>query len=264
MRRLLVAIATASLFAVLVAPAAHAAPTVTGSDPADGSKVHEAPDTVTITFDMPLDDSSLIKVVDGCGRQIDAENTTIRLNEMSVGIAKKPSGVYKAFYYANPPAGITGSSDGSISFIVHGGAACDGSAKTQHHGGDSDGHDGGQHDGHDKGAGDHEGHDNTTDHTTHPGSSTDHSTHDRSTGHTTHAAATHNGRGTNAGHGKHHPRGGGGAPIAGGREPGPRAAAGDLVLSDGQAILVSLGACLLLGVAGGWMVRTAQGPRKTA
>ena len=42
----------------------------------------------------------------------------------------------------------------------------------------------------------------------------------------------------------------------------PRAAPGGPAgLSDGQAVLVSLGACLILGVAGGWMVRTTQAPR---
>ena len=133
MRRLLVAISNGKPLGRHRRAAAHASPQVTGSDPADGADEHQAPDSVTITFDLPLDDSSLIKVVDECGRQIDAENTTVTLNEMSVDIAKKPSGRYKAFYYANPPAGATGSSNGFIDFEVHAGPACGPEAKTEHH-----------------------------------------------------------------------------------------------------------------------------------
>ena len=270
MRRLLVGMATAGLFAVLVAPAALAAPAVVDSSPADGAEEHEAPDSVSITFDIPLDPSaSLIKVVDECGRQIDAENTTVQLNEMSVDIAKKPSGLYKAFYHAAAPAGATGTSNGSISFTVHGGPACGPEAKTHHQGGGSGtDNEGGGHDGHQSGSGGHNGgHDDSTSHTTDASGSTSHTDHSSATGHTTPlAGGNHTAHGKahqrNVGHGKH---GSGNASVASGNGPGPRAAGGDeFALNDGQAILVSLGVCLLLGVAGGWMIRTTQAPRKTA
>ena len=69
--------------------------------------------------------------------------------------------------------------------------------------------------------------------------------------------------------GKHHHNSKGGndpkVNAAGGTNPAPRAAGGDPIgLSDGQAVLVSLAACLILGVAGGWMIRTTQAPRRTA
>ena len=272
MRRLLVATATAGLFVLLVAPAALAAPAVVDSSPADGATEHRAPDSVSITFDMPLDpDASLIKVVDECGRQIDAENTTVQLNEMSVDIAKKPSGLYKAFYHAAAPAGATGTSNGSISFTVHAGPACGPEAKTHQHGGGSDtDNDDGGHDGHKGGSGSHDphaGNGDSTSHSTHASSPTSHTDHPSPTGHTTHLAG-----GDHTTHGKAHQRNGGhgnngngDGNVTAGRGPGPRAAGGDeLALSDGQAILVSLGVCLLLGVAGGWMIRTTQPPRKTA
>jgi len=276
MRRLLVATATAGLFALLVAPAALAAPAVVDSSPEDGATEHQAPDSVSITFDMPLDPgASLIKVVDECGRQIDAENTTVQLNEMSVDIAKKPSGLYKAFYHAAAPAGATGTSNGSISFTVHAGPACGPEAKTHDHGGGS-GNDGGGHEGHQGGGGHdggngHDGHDSdagggASDHTTHAGSSTSHTDHTSSMDHSTHAAG-----GSHEAHGKarvrnaKRARNAGNGSVAAGNGPGPRAAGGDeFALSDGQAILVSLGVCLLLGVAGGWMIRTTQPPRKSA
>ena len=265
MRRLLIAIATAGLWAVVAAPAAHAAPTVTGSDPADGAMEHEAPDSVTITFDLPLDDSSVIKVVDECGRQIDAENTTVTLNEMSVDIAKKPAGRYKAFYYANPPAGATGSSTGFIDFMVHGGKPCGPNAKAPHqHGGGSN------HEKH-KGSGGHEGHESSghsegTDHSTHSASGASGHTHSTSAGtHTGHTTATGHSDHNGGGQAHHHKNNGGGNVRAagGGDNPPPTAAPGDpTAISDAQAVLISLAACLVLGVAGGWMIRTTQAPRR--
>jgi methionine-rich copper-binding protein CopC len=272
MRRFLIAIATAGLFAVLFAPAAAAAPAVVDSDPADGAEEHQAPDAVTITFDMPLDpETSLIKVVDECGRRIDAENTSVQLNEMTVDIAEKPAGLYKAFYYANPPAGATGSSTGYIDFTVHAGPSCGPEGKSHHgHGGGGndgghEGHGGSGHEGGNHGSS-HEAHTGNTDHTTHSGSSSDHSTHTSAATHTDHASG--NGNSAHGGSGRHtdhHKNGGGKVRAAGGDRPPPTAAPGDaLDVSDGQAILISLAACLVLGVAGGWMIRTTQAPRKPA
>ena len=268
MRRLLVATATAILFAVVAAPPAFAAPSVTSSDPADGAEEHEAPETISITFDQPLDpETALIKVVDECGRQIDAENTTVQLNEMSVDLAKKPSGVYKAFYYAEAPAGVTGSASGSISFTVHFGPACGPDAKAHHHGGgenEHEGHGGNGHEGHKGGSG-HDGHNGTdsthgsSTHTTHNSTSSTHSDHTMAAGsdHSDHQQ----------GSGKHHHNSKGGnnpnLSASGGNNPAPRAAGDDPIgLSDGQAVLVSLAACLVLGVVGGWMIRTTQAPRR--
>ena len=264
MRRLLVATATAILFAVVAAPPAFAAPSVTSSDPADGAEEHEAPETVTITFDQPLDpETALIKVVDGCGRQIDAENTTVQLNEMSVDLAKKPSGLYKAFYYAEAPAGVTGSASGSISFTVHFGPACGPDAEKHNHGGSEGNHEGHEGEGHESGT-DHEGHDGGSGHSTH--STSTHTTHN-STGHSTHTTASGSGHSDHQqATGNHHHKNKGNGPninAAGGKDPAPRAAGNDPIgLSDGQAVLVSLAACLLLGVGGGWMIRTTQAPRR--
>ena len=272
MRRLTMALATASLFIVLGAPAAGAAPRVIESDPPDGATEHQAPDRVSITFDMPLDDgTSLIKVVDECGRQIDAKNTEVQLNEMSVGIAQKPAGVYKAHYYANPPAGATGSTSGVITFTVHGGPSCGPEATGHEHGGgNEDGHEGhggghqsgGEHEGHDGGMSGHSDHSGmSSGHTDHTSTSTHAGTHTDGAGHGGHARA-------GAGHGKHqggHKGGGNNNAAGGGGAPRLRAAPdGPVSLSDGEAILVSLGACLLLGLAGGWMIRTTQPPRKPA
>jgi methionine-rich copper-binding protein CopC len=265
MRRLLVAIAAAMLFAVLAAPAAFAAPSVLESDPPDGAEEHKAPDSVTITFDMPLDDTSLIKVVDECGRQIDAKNTTVTLNEMTVDIAKKPSGHYKAFYYANPPAGATGSSSGTIEFHVHMGPSCGDEASAHEHGGEHAGHGGNEHEGHDGGPS-HDGHDGTdhSAHTTGGGSHTDHTSTTHST-HTEHAAGTshqgHNATAHGDRHHKHHAGSNGSNNTRAG--PAPTAAPLEPVgLNDGQAVLVSIGSCLLLGLAGGWLIRTNQTPRR--
>ncbi|MGH2755618.1 MAG: copper resistance CopC family protein [Actinomycetota bacterium] len=274
MRRLTMALATASLFIILGAPAATAAPRVIESDPPDGATEHKAPDTVSITFDMPLDEgSSVIKVVDECGRQIDAKNTQVELNEMHVGIALKPAGVYKAYYYANPPAGATGSSNGVITFTVHAGPSCGPGASDHEHGAKTGGHGNHERSGHEAGGGQgaHEGHDDGS--TGHSGMTSGHTDHTSTSTHGgTHSAAAggHGGHTPSAaGHGRH--KGGDDGndnnvnAAGGGRAPAPRAALdGPVSLSDGEAILVSLGACLLLGLAGGWLIRTTQPPRKPA
>jgi hypothetical protein len=84
--------------------------------------------------------------------------------------------------------------------------------------------------------------------------------------HSASSGGEHTGRHGNA-HERHGNRGNGrgNTNVATGGGSGPRAAGGDeFALSDGQAILVSLGTCLLLGIGGGWMIRTTQRPRRTA
>lgn len=127
------------------------APTYVASEPEEGEQVHKAPDEVTVTFSEPLDASSTMEVRNECGKRVDDGEITVELNQMSIGIAKKPVGEYQVDYVAVGPAGVTGSTEGSFTFTVHAGESCDGS------GGGHDGH-GGQKGGDQKGGGHNGGH----------------------------------------------------------------------------------------------------------
>jgi methionine-rich copper-binding protein CopC len=114
---------------------AHAAaqPRKVSSDPSAGETRHHAPDRVRITFDEPLDDSSEIKVTDRCDRRLDDGNTRVNLNEMSVGIVRKPSGTYHVSYKATGVGGATGTRFASFQFEVHMGPSCDGGPPQHRH-----------------------------------------------------------------------------------------------------------------------------------
>lgn len=263
MRRTRFALVVGILLALFGMPsAAWAAPSVLSSNPEDGATEHKAPDEVTITFDMPLDPSaSGLVVVDECGRRVDEGDATVTLNEIKVSIARTPSGVYEARYKATPPAGATGSSSGSISFTVHAGEPCSGGMSGGHRGhepGDGDGqHSDGQHS--------NEGHSGDR-HPSNGHSTTSHNGSDHGdAGHTTsgpggsggHSGSKHGDKHGSAGEGPGDHDGGNGLstalPIAAPRIP-------DLggTMVPASTIALSLGLCLLMGLAGGWFVRNSR------
>jgi methionine-rich copper-binding protein CopC len=238
---------------------AQVAPQYMDSEPADGAEMHKAPDTVTVTFSEPLDESSKMIVKDHCGNRLDDGRVTVSLNELSVGIKDKPAGHYMVTYAAVGLGGITGTTQGTFSFKVHAGTGCDGGAGHDHHGGtgmdhsDHDDHTGGSdHSGHSGGAG-HQagsGHEHTTDHS--GGAHTDHGTAPGSD-HSDHAP------GGDAEHQGHHDAvaeverkkerltqlATGGSPYPG---LGP----------DSEAVLMSLGLAAAFGLMGGWILRTSS------
>src|SRR5687768_12967664 len=129
-RLALLALLALSLAAPAVAAPAGAvalAPQYSSSEPADGEELHQAPDSVTATFTEPLDPSSEMIVEDHCGTRLDDRNVEVSLNEMTVGIAKKPAGHYMVTYVAEGIGGATGSNQGKFSFKVHAGEPCGGS-----------------------------------------------------------------------------------------------------------------------------------------
>lgn len=265
MRRTRFALVAGVLLALFGLPSvASAAPSVLSSNPEDGATEHEAPAEVTITFDMPLDPSaSGLVVVDECGRRVDADDATVTVNEIKVSIARTPSGVYEARYKATPPAGATGSSSGSISFTVHAGKPCSGGMSGGHgnHGGHEPGGGGGQHSG-----GGHSGNEHPGDgHSSSGHTSTSHEDSDHSgTGHTT---SGHSGSGDHTG-GKHGDKHGSTGEGHGGHGGGSGVSAAPPIAAPripdlggttvpASTIALSLGLCLLMGLAGGWFVRNS-------
>lgn len=255
---------------VSVAGAGALAPEYTSSEPADGEELHQAPETVTITFSEPLDEAaSSIEVEDRCGNQIDDGNVQVSLNEMSVGIEETPSGRYTVSWVASGPAGVTGTSRGSFAFTVHAGRPCDGSSG----GGNHMGH--GGHQGNEGGRGEHRGGHGTghggkgsehegTGHITggHGGSGSDHGGTHMSRG-GSHASMNHGsgghkdghgGRHAGEGHGRHHggarSDSGTEAPLASGT-PLPR------IAPDSVAVLLALLLCAAFGILGGWVLRVS-------
>ena len=128
-----------------VAASQGAPPRYVSSDPSDGEELHQAPERVQVTFDQPLDESSTLRVLDECQREIDGDQTEVVGNTMSIEVAKTPSGMYHVEYLARGIGGITGEEDGMFMFTVHAGRAC---GK-----GDDKGT---EHSGHDRGGSEHE------------------------------------------------------------------------------------------------------------
>jgi copper transport protein len=58
---------------VATAPVAQAHATVVGSDPVDGSRLHAAPSSATISFDelVTLNGAGYLRVVEQAGRRVD-------------------------------------------------------------------------------------------------------------------------------------------------------------------------------------------------
>ena len=251
-----------SLLLLLVLPATAAgaerlAPEYSSSDPADGEELHQAPQTVTITFSEPLQEGdSTIEVTDHCGNRVDDRNVQVSLNEMSVGIAKTPSGHYMVEYRATGLAGITGSSEGRFSFTVHAGKSCSGGGGHGGHGGHMGGQGGGGHNGH--GDSDHD----MNRHTMHQGGGHSSGTHTGST-HTEgeHSGiAGHNGH-DGDGHEDHHAAR---ADQAADIDSNPELAAAQTpfpqLSPDSTAVILALLLCAGFGVLGGWVLRVS-GPR---
>ena len=128
----------------MAAPAL-AAPSVVSSTPEDGAEMHAPPGEVTVEFSEPLQSSSGMTVTDGCGNDVgegDARIVGTAMNELNVVVGEAPyKGTYTVEYVAT---GVTGTTSGSLSFIVHGGMNCDGSGG---------GGGGGGHNGHGNGGG---------------------------------------------------------------------------------------------------------------
>ncbi|MFN2389930.1 MAG: hypothetical protein ABR575_10060, partial [Actinomycetota bacterium] len=206
-----------------------------------------------------------VTVFDECDRRIDDGDVTVDLFEMTVGIARTPSGRYVVGYTARGIGGVSGTTSSSFSFTVHAGPSC-GPGHGDHGGHDDDpdggrrrgGHGRGEHDpgrhdrgGHDmSGSGGHKGMQHPS--ATHPAGGHGGKAHERASRHGRHRRE----------HGGRH-RGTGEGPPEGSAQSdnrsGPLAIghnAGDLPV-DQQAVLVALALATGLGILGGWVIRVA-------
>ena len=243
-------LAALAVVAAWAAPAL-AAPVYLSSEPPKGAQLEEAPDEVRVMFSEPLDPGSNMLVRDECGDRIDDKNVEVLANEITVGIATKPKGVYKVFYLARGIGGATGTSEGDYTFEVVTGPACVDSVQKQpqhhHQGHGMGGGDGknARHEGHGS-----EGHDDEPDHLA--AASSDHNAH------------TDGPSGMASGHDRHRPSNGG--PVApdtpGASAPAPTAgelppfAADDGARSPlGNAFAASLALALGCGILGGLLLR---------
>ena len=229
------------------------APTYLSSEPGSDEELHQTPPKVSVSFSEPLDRSSQLQVVDECGAPVSSGNTAVFGNEMSTDIVRTPSGRYTVVYEATGVGGVSGTTNGSLGFVVHAGTPCDGSAGG-HHGGGHNGAgggngDGGGHGGH-QGGGDHSGHaffgDEGTAHSSHDGAMSDHAGR--------HEARTHD---PHEGNGKKHD-----ARAEPSKDsPGTsNASAGDtqgggLLPAGRDAAMLGLALTIALGLAGGWLLR---------
>jgi methionine-rich copper-binding protein CopC len=262
----------------MAAPAL-AAPSVVSSTPEDGAEMHEPPGEVTIEFSEPLQDSSGMTVTDGCGNDVgegDARIVGTAMNELNVVVGDAPySGEYTVDYVAT---GVTGTTSGSLSFIVHGGKNCDGS------GGGGGGGGGGEHNGHGNGGGNGGGGNGGGGHNGgHGGGSGGGEHQGGGSGHRGGQTTGHNGGGDHSGTGamsdhknmnhknkdhknmnhnknKHENHkdtkkngNGGGGPIAG---PGDFTVATDI--PTGSTVAIALGLAILMGLIGGWVLRVSN------
>ena len=258
------ACALVALFLAAAPAAAQAAPPqYQSSNPDRGATVHQPPDRVEVTFDQPLDETSTLVVTDECDRRVDNESTEVDGNSMSIGIVEKPAGEYHVEYSARGLAGITGTGTGHFTFTVHAGKGCKG-GDHNHHGNGNNGKKN-----HENGHGGNGGDDHGDDATHHSGGGmTDHgTTHGSGTG--THSgghgnAGTHAGDGHNAGNDHSDHNGNGGGVAAGADVPGITSSDTARTLftrADSNALLASLGLCLMLGILGGTVLRASAARR---
>ena len=264
LRALLMAVA---LVGWMAAPAL-AAPAVLSTTPEDGAEMHDPPGEVTIEFSEPLQGSSGIEVIDDCGQKVNEGQgrvTGTASNELNAVIDKAPhKGTYTVEYVAT---GVTGTTTGSFTFYVHGGTDCDGSGGGHHGGGSTGGsggggHNGGGHGGSGGGGGKHGGHgsnggtDDGMDHTdgSHSVGSSGNATHDMR-GHDMNKA-----KGSKHRNNKHRNDNGGGREtddgIADIAIDGDPLNATDI--PTGQTVAIALGLAVLLGLAGGWVLRVSS------
>ena len=261
-KRVLSVVAGAFALVLWAAAPALAEPQRLGSDPEPGAELHEAPERVSIEFSEPLDESSEIRILDDCKNRLDAGDTTVNLNEMSVGVAKKPSGTYLVQYLA---AGLTGTATESFTFtVLHAGPHCDGGGGHGGHGdGDGDGDGKKKHEGHRRdddgkrheehgrdGGGEHDRHDDDMSgsggHSMHDGGRDGGDRHD---GHD--KKKKKHGHRDDGKHGNHHKGGTDDDDL-------PFAGPEDLVptdIPDGGTVLIALGLASIFGALGGWVLR---------
>lgn len=251
-------VASALALLLWAAAPALAAPQRLSSDPEPGAELHQAPARVSLEFTEPLDDSSEIRIFDDCRNRLDAGDTTVDLNAMSVGVAKTPSGTYLVQYLA---VGVTGTAAESFTFtVLHDGPTCDG-REAGHGGHGGGGGEGGGHGGHGGGSGGgsgggHGGHSGSggDDHGAHSGEDTMHAgAHgDGGDKHDRHGKNKHGKHGKHGEHGKSDDDGAGAnddATLAAGDDGIP----GDI--PDGTTVLVALGLASIFGALGGWVLR---------
>jgi methionine-rich copper-binding protein CopC len=124
-------IASSCLFALtlgagVAAAGGPTAPMLLAANPENGTKLSKPPAEISFTFSEPLDGAySRIEVYDECNRRVDVGDITVNVNEMSTTLAKKPSGKYKVYYFANAiPKGATGETDGITTFTAKKGRPC--------------------------------------------------------------------------------------------------------------------------------------------
>jgi methionine-rich copper-binding protein CopC len=152
-----------ALFGASYAVAQTPRPQYEDSEPERGETVHRAPRKVTIEFDMPLDSSSKMTVVNECGEETSGA-TSVSGVEMSAAVSGEWAGKWTVRYKAVGPGGAS-STEGSFSYFVHAGPACGASSSGAHHHGSADDS---------PGAGDHHGN-RTSDHPdTHASSDSEH------------------------------------------------------------------------------------------
>lgn len=264
---------------------AAAAPQYISSDPANGAELHEAPESVSVSFSEPLDAESELRVF-ACGKRVDEGNSTVTLNQLEVSLASGPTGLYEARWVAEGFGGVTGSSAGLIEFSVgHGDVSCGGSGHGRHggsgkgHGGGGEGHSGSG-SGHEGGGSGQSGSGNS-----HSGSGSSHSGSGTSGSHSsgsTHSSGGHSGGASSSsdhgsgkhssgsgkhgsGHGEGKDKGHGeGHGSSGSETTGEETAGNPNFAADGPlpittpeagAVLLALFACIGLGVTGGWLAR---------
>jgi methionine-rich copper-binding protein CopC len=251
-RSILLGFLSVAIAAVPALALAQAAPQYMSSEPEDGAELHKAPDQVTVTFNEPLDSSSQLVVENHCGDRLDDKKVEVSLNEMTVGIAKKPGGHYIVVYSAVGVGGVTGTNTGSFSFEVHAGEECTGGA--HHHGGEV----GQGHEGHEGGAG-HEGHSGEEGHGAHQQGHAGHSAGEHEghsptehAGHLDHAAGEHanHSEGQTLTLAEQRKRRYG--EIATGESAFPPLA------PDTPAVFMSLGLAAGFGLIGGWVLRVSS------
>ena len=290
MARLKLGVAVLGVLLLTAAPvlaAQVAGPMFISSSPEAGEEFHsEAPEEVRITFSEPLDGSSEIKVVDECEKRIDDGNTQVEANEMAVGFKATPAGTYTVLYSASGPGGVTGENSGSFQFVVHAGKSCDGGSHGEgghgegghgeggeggEHGeggkghgeggqhGSGGGHKGGSGGGHEGSSGSHSGSSGSHSGSGSSGSHSGSSSHSASNGGHSGSGTSHSGNGKHGsekkhgnGHGSKNRAAGSDAAVKGTELAAPGAPFAGV---EGSAVLMALGAALVLGAGGGWVIR---------
>lgn len=248
-------------------------PLLVASDPEAGAEMSQAPERIRITFSEPLDPSSQIRVVDECERLIDNGATVVTANYMEARLKRTPSGPYSVYYRAKGPGGLSGETVGSFQFVVEAGRPC--AQHADHGSGHGDKHQGGgkEHPGRHDGEHGGDGHSGETDHSGMSHSDGQHS------GETDHSKMSHSGSGPGSrshgsdhkgkNHGPNHERGANGkhGPDHEDRQDEGSAPSNTLAAAEGSrplgsvegsAVITALAAALLLGTAGGWLIRTKR------